>query len=258
MAKIWILPYSNVSQGAKRLAKALDVKRLFDYRYKYLKAFDVVVNWGNGQAPLMGISPLKLKVLNPFERVSVSVNKLSTFNRLKEAGVRIPEFTTSVDTATQWLNKGATVVCRQKLTGTRGEGIIIASPEQPKIPQHVKLFTKYKKKKAEFRVHVFRGEVIDFQQKKRRKDYEGKADPFIRSEERGWVFCREGVVLPEDAKKQAVDAVMALGLDFGGVDVIWNEQEGRSYVLEINTAPGIEGQTVESYRKAVAKFVKQL
>jgi glutathione synthase/RimK-type ligase-like ATP-grasp enzyme len=45
-------------------------------------------------------------------------------------------------------------------------------------------------------------------------------------------------------------AVAALGLDFGGVDVIWNERRQMAYVLEVNTACGLEGQTVNDYAEA--------
>ena len=38
---------------------------------------------------------------------------------------------------------------------------------------------------------------------------------------------------------EATKAVAALGLDFGAVDVIYNEKYGRAYVLEVNTAPGL-------------------
>jgi D-alanine-D-alanine ligase-like ATP-grasp enzyme len=47
----------------------------------------------------------------------------------------------------------------------------------------------------------------------------------------------------------SVEAVAALGLDFGAVDII-EDKEGNFYVLEINTAPGLEGHTVTSYAKA--------
>jgi len=51
----------------------------------------------------------------------------------------------------------------------------------------------------------------------------------------------------------ALAAVSALGLDFGAVDIIYNEHENQYYVLEVNTAPGLEGTTVEKYAEAFAK-----
>ena len=48
-----------------------------------------------------------------------------------------------------------------------------------------------------------------------------------------------------------------LGLDFGAVDVIWNEHESKAYVLEINTAPGLEGSTVEDYKEFFNRAVTE-
>jgi glutathione synthase/RimK-type ligase-like ATP-grasp enzyme len=42
------------------------------------------------------------------------------------------------------------------------------------------------------------------------------------------------------------DSALALGLDFGAVDII-QDDGGNFYVLEVNTAPGLEGQTIKSY-----------
>ncbi len=66
-----------------------------------------------------------------------------------------------------------------------------------------------------------------------------------------FVFARGGVEAPEDVKTQAIEAIRALGLAFGAVDVIWNEKQQKAYVLEVNTAPGLCGQTLEDYANAM-------
>jgi glutathione synthase/RimK-type ligase-like ATP-grasp enzyme len=50
-------------------------------------------------------------------------------------------------------------------------------------------------------------------------------------------------------------AVSALGLDFGAVDIIWNEREDKCYVLEVNTAPGLQGSTLENYANAIMEVL---
>ena len=62
----------------------------------------------------------------------------------------------------------------------------------------------------------------------------------MRSHAKGWVFCREGVNPPQVVLDQALLAVKALGLDFSAVDVIYNESENKAYILECNSAMGIE------------------
>jgi len=46
---------------------------------------------------------------------------------------------------------------------------------------------------------------------------------------------------------EGLASVMALGLDFGAVDIVYNENDNKAYVLEINTAPGLSGTTLEKY-----------
>src|SRR5690606_23689172 len=118
-------------------------------------------------------------------------------------------------------------------------------------------WVKYKKKKDEFRVHVAFGRVIDVQRKAlRQTDHEGnpidttKIDFRIRNLAHGFIFKRHDISVPSCVTEEAVKAVEALGLDFGAADVIYNAAEGKAYVLEVNTAPGLEGTTVESYTNA--------
>jgi glutathione synthase/RimK-type ligase-like ATP-grasp enzyme len=61
---------------------------------------------------------------------------------------------------------------------------------------------------------------------------------------------REAVSAPNTVEEQAIKAVQALGLDFGSVDVIWNERHSLPYVLEVNTAPGLVGTTVTNFVNA--------
>jgi D-alanine-D-alanine ligase-like ATP-grasp enzyme len=44
-------------------------------------------------------------------------------------------------------------------------------------------------------------------------------------------------------------------LDFGAVDVIYNRAQDKAYVLEVNTAPGLEGSTLDNYVEAIQKVL---
>ena len=81
-------------------------------------------------------------------------------------------------------------------------------------------------------------------------------DGYVRNLANGWVFCRDNVVEPDGLRDAAVSACAALGLDFGAVDIIWNERENKCYVLEVNTAPGLQGTTLENYANAIAAWIK--
>lgn len=253
MAKIAVYPYKMGSQGAKRLAKELGVMCVFPNGKFMPKKTHLVINWGNQQKPKWANYGIIFTILNRWDRIANACNKIKAFTKFKELGVPCPEFTEDQAVAKNWLAKGNTVIGRQKVAAQAGAGIVVFA-EGEKITD-CPLYTKYKKKAKEFRVHVFNGKVIDFQEKRRKQGH--KSNSLIRTEANGWVFCRQGAVLGDAGKAVAIQAVAALDLVFGGVDLIWNQKEDKYYVLEVNTAPGIEGTTVLSYAKAIKKYIQE-
>jgi D-alanine-D-alanine ligase-like ATP-grasp enzyme len=116
--------------------------------------------------------------------------------------------------------------------------------------EDTQLFTRGIKDGKEYRVHVFKGVVIDIVEKRRRNGVdESVADSSIRNLANGYVYCREDVSLALNGKLAAISAVVALGLDFGAVDLIYKDD--KPYILEVNTAPGLEGTTMTRYVNAI-------
>ena len=232
------------------------VPRLFNDRPNPLfdkRGAKHIINWGNSGGQAKAVQ----SVFNPFESVSLASNKLQTFEKLKDVdGVRIPDFTTSRDVAYEWLRKDdVAVVARTKLSGHSGDGIVLVSDKAGELPQ-APLYVKYVKKEKEFRVHVAFGEVIDVQEKRKRQEVDKEDVNFqIRNHHTGWVYCREDIQEPGNLRNMAVLVVQRVGLDFGAVDIIYNVKRNECYVLEVNTAPGLEGTTVDRYAEA---FVKEL
>jgi glutathione synthase/RimK-type ligase-like ATP-grasp enzyme len=253
-----ILPYKIGSQSAKKLANnlisllGLKVRRVRHDGLYRPKARSLIINYGSNARPAW---PVVGKWLNDPSNCASAGNKLRAFEAFKAAGVAIPDFTTDSRVATQWISDGAVVVVRTILNGHSGRGIVLADTAAKLV--NAPLYVKYKKKRKEFRVHVFQGKVIDTAEKrKRRVDNPPAFDGYVRNLANGWVFCRDGVVKPADLDGIAVAACTALGLDFGAVDVIWNEHENKCYVLEVNTAPGLEGTTLTNYTNAILGWIK--
>lgn len=245
MPKFRVYPYKQGSASAKALSEVLEGKVLKLNGSKYRpKAGDVIINWGAGGCPKFGPA----RVLNG--DVSAAANKLTSFRKFTEGQVRVPPFVTTKAEAGRLQFP---VVCRQKLTGHSGEGIVIANNAGELVD--APLYTQYVKKKDEYRVHVIGGEAFFIQRKARKLDVEAP-NWQVRNLAGGFVFVEvEAADVPDDVLTQATRAVAALGLDFGGVDVMWNENEGRAYVLEINTACGLEERTAARYREAVLRFI---
>ena len=252
-----ILPYKIGSRSAKLLAQeltnklGLKVRRVrHDGNYRP-KSHSLVVNYGSAAAPKwVGGAWLQ----NP-SNVSQAGNKLTAFRAFKEANLAIPDFTTSMEEAKAWIASGGVAVCRTLLNSHSGRGIVLSDGERPLV--QAPLYVKYKKKRKEFRVHVFKGQTIDVAEKrKRRVDRDTPFDGYVRNLANGWVYCRGDVVRPHDLDGLAVAACNALGLDFGAVDIIWNEHENKSYLLEVNTAPGLEGTTLVNYTNAIYNWIQ--
>ncbi len=251
--RIFIYPYINSSKSVKALVSglpALAIKRK-ESRFRD-GARKLVINWGRMKLPSIIDEE---KVVNHPDAVRDASNKLRTLKVLTEAGVPCPKFTTDIEVAKEWLTEkqGRCVFARKLLHGKAGAGILACThPEElPPAP----LYTRYIKKQDEYRVHVIGGNVVDVQRKMRRNGAE--ADWRIRTGANGFIFGRGGIEPPEQVLEVAVRAVVALALDFGGVDVIWQRASEKAFVLEVNTAPGIEGTTVGIYADAFKEMANE-
>lgn len=245
--RVVLHPYKIGSRSCLALRDALRARGVRCSRTgrKYRQRVgDVFVNWGASTQ-----AGLQFR-LNPPDMSAAATDKLALLRKL--AGVRTPEWTDDKQVALQWVQEGATVFARTLLRASSGRGIVVCTTPDELVD--APLYTKYVKKMSEFRVHVFSNEVIHVQEKRRRADAE-EVDNQIRNHDNGWVFCVQNVEPPADVITQALAAVAASGLDFGAVDVIYNQHYDQAYVLEINTAPGLEGTTVEKYADAIVKFL---
>jgi len=171
---------------------------------------------------------------------------------MQAAGVRVPLFSTVIEEAQEWARDTVSpiVVCRTLVSSQQGKGIVIATNPDEVVP--APLYTKHVRHKREFRVHVINGEVIDFTEKKKPNDGRVVTNEWIRGHDYNWIFCRNGIDLPEDVKLQAINAVKALGLDFGAVDIAYREREAQAFVLEVNTAAGFDYESTTCKRYAEA------
>lgn len=168
------------------------------------------------------------------------------FEHVKGAdqSVFIPDFTSDVNCAREW---GDPVVVRATTTGSGGDGISIVEVGQ-EIPV-APLYTRYQKKTHEYRLHVLGGEVKEIQRKVFVKTEE-KPEPDdwrIRNHTKGFIFQTEAEC-PEAVSTAVLDTLKAFdGLDFVAMDVIYHKPTDKAYVLEGNTAPGLEGPRLAIY-----------
>lgn len=248
-----IYSHNAYSEGAKALKLALGAKKIKNEGSLFKgAAFKKVINWGSTELPK---EIVKCTVINKPDAIALTVNKLSFFNKII-GNVWCPEFTTDLQKALEWLGAGHEVVARTVLNGSGGKGIIMMDKGMEKFPK-APLYVKYIPKTEEYRIHIVRNKLIDVQRKTLNKaklaelgiaaeDINFK----VRNLENGFIYQRENVHPDQTVLNAAAEAVAVSGLDFGAVDLVVHSKTKKPYVLEINTAPGLQGQTVDNYAKA--------
>lgn len=216
----------------------------------------VILNWG-----AVSRSNIKAayRIYNDPAAVANSANKISTLHILKmnDLSFHTVKWTEEIHNAAHWFDTGeaSKVYCRTLTSASQGRGIVVAHSKEALVPAG--LYTLGLDIDREVRVHVFEGKVIDFSQKKRmsseRRESEGiSADEEVRNHKNGWIFAREGVEIPEEAKEVAIKGVNVIGLDFGAVDIAMCNDIPK--ILEINSAPGLEGTTLKKYAEEIYRL----
>jgi hypothetical protein len=246
----------NPSNGARDLVHALNATRLRNFdglnfwskRTKFtLPDNAAIINWGGRLPELDGI-----RVLNGGGNSEDKYQELITL-------------VNNVRTPNVYLVPRAGAIPRRR---NHSGGTDIIKP--PKMPA---FYTQKLDFVSEVRIHSFSGKSIKAGQKKVRPGWKlaasedewlaaQKADipliahPWWRSYNTGWFIDYTGFKSTPDMRQQALESVAALKLTFGAVDIGVTSSDVL-YTLEVNRAPGIEGNTISAYTRAIGRWLKQ-
>lgn len=245
--RLYVYPYNSASESAKLLAEAIGAKRirLQNSTYQY-KEGDLIVNWGNSNCPYPS--------LNSAEALKRSINKLSCFRYLRGQGFEaIPDYWTN---ASDIPESAFPIFCRTEVEGRDGSGIVVATSRSELVD--AKLYTS-RVPGTEYRVTVFQGEVTDIQTKLPRSGVQTLSYD-VKTYANGWGFQRKPVEkhVEEIITSLAADAVRTLGLDFAGCDIVYDMLTQRAYLLEVNSAMGLEGGALDRFASAVLRYKRDL
>lgn len=223
--KLKIVPYKMSSDSAQLLQKKLSEKMGY-YVWRGKEVPDrKLIFWGR------------------------KPDKIGNFNLLLKAKVPHVPFTTDREVAKKWQQEGHIVFARTP-GGQKGINIDVIQPHQ-ELPDRP-LYTRYVKNYTEFRVNVAYDKAIHVSQK--RKSNAVEVNPFIRSQSGGWDF-RKPLFEPNGLRQLAIAASKAVGLDFSGVDIIYNKFYDKLYVLEVNSAPWLNETIADKYATEIAANV---
>ncbi|UMO76475.1 putative glutathione synthase/RimK-type ligase [Pseudomonas phage BroderSalsa] len=289
--KLNIFKGDRPSNGARNLQEALGATMLKSTGSKYSGRQDsCIINWGctNLEAHrLAGIAGrANRQFLNKPEAIELCTNKLEFFKMMQE---HLPDhlipYVENYQDALELVVNGSRMYARTVLNSHSGKGIVLMLNNRDLETQAVaqvrrsetqtyiigennervlhekvvntKLFTQgVQGRRDEYRVHVFRDAAILVQQKKRGEGWQGNPNynSIVRNVASGWIYAVNDVDgLGKDACIQAaIKAVGIAGLDFGAVDLVFKHDNNKAYVLEINTAPGLDedGSALAAYKEA--------
>lgn len=207
----------------------------------------------NGKKINFGIGAYRSAINSP-EAIAKASNKRVALEIMNEAGVPVPQQYDPQHAIAhfQYFGEGYKLVGRPD-SHRQGRGFWLCNSERDVRrslagTQHkakATHFMDYIEAEKEFRVHVVNGNSIKISEKV-------GGNGVTRNHNNGATFQ-----YPYDfhhkktLRKVAKQAVEALGLDFGAVDVLW--ADGKAYVLEVNTAPCLtdtHSDTLDRYVKA--------
>jgi glutathione synthase/RimK-type ligase-like ATP-grasp enzyme len=195
----------------------------------------------------------KLRPLRKQFKYGQSINKIQQYDWFRAHEIPSLEYSTDAQWAKEKLAEGATIFGRKYLNASCGKGIVVMEKAEDFVTCPV--YTLYKKKKREFRVHVFKNQVVAVVEKLRRKGFAGERDTKIRNLANGYVFVQSVSNEPEGLRALALSAAAVSPSDFRGVDIGFNEKKSELFVIEVNSAPGIQGSNVNKYLQAIISHV---
>lgn len=205
---------------------------------------EAIIRWGSQREPERG-------GINSPVALALASDKLRSLRALREAGLLVPDFTTTAPSERGWLGR--------KRKGYGGLDIVLRAeyPTEPSEAERAyylsEWYSKYVPNTREYRIHVFADAVIRVQGKY--LDFpEHHTNPYIKNYAQGFRFRTPDKRLNADRTEAAIAAVSALGLVFGAVDLLIGEDR-RAYVLEVNTAPKLAPLTCSQYTAAIRDYL---
>lgn len=230
------------------------------------KTLDVVLprqgaTVGEGCLPLIRhFRMMGIRVINNLEAILLARNKMLCLQALSGAGLSVPgscfvnidtEFSTAVE------RLGGYPVVVKAVTGRQGEGVILAESERD-IKGIRSAFVEGGRGlvvqhfippmgRQDIRVLVLGGQAIAAMSLHPREG-DFRANFHLSGQSRP-------IILTTALEETAIRAAQAVGLEIAGVDLMV-EQEGCSYVVEVNYTPGFKGLEEATGQDIAGKIVQ--
>lgn len=213
-------------------------------------------------------------IVNPKEMVRAASNKRQARIAFQEADVPSPKLFLRGSSIT----KADLPVVGRTSYHNKGKGFWFCktlAEVRRAVDRGATHFLEFVPKTREYRVHTFCKKNTFGKESRETEDYvsvklvekvwQGKNKPDPRqvqkNHEFGWVFLGQ-----QDRREEELDvvryaakqAIAALGLDFGAVDVMYKIKDKRPYVLEVNSTPSLADDTADTCEVYAKRILSML
>lgn len=238
MNNILVVSPNCTSDSAVGLAELLDVpyysKERYDNSIANATGHSKVINWGCSRINEDNI------LLNKPRAVRRSLNKLRTFELLSEH-VRMPVMTLSKEEAKQWAEQGRQVVIRNRIKGSKSQGVFITYDPADVETMPAKFYTRFIENCTEVRVNVYKEKILTV---------------YHKVPSNGDFRFKIQMGAETNPPLEIVDMVYKvgehIGLDMYGLDVLLTPK-GKYFLLEVNSAPILFPITMKRLAKSIKK-----
>lgn len=202
----------------------------------------VDINWGRNVAN---------SELNP--NINNSTNKRKMRELFKEHGVPMPKLWTEAEACEAYISGKTPPLIGRPDRHTKGRGLwkinsitqlnrALLGRRRKRAATH---FMEYIESDREYRVHIFKGKSIRISEKD--FDSDGK-----------YTTKKPGNIHLRNIREAAKNAVQALDLDFGAVDILARGENNREvFVLEVNASPGLGGTMPQLYIETFRRWKEE-
>lgn len=250
--KAYVWPWNPRSVGASLLGKALNIP-VYNSDYMTLDTTTpyTILNWGF----TVNYSRSNFNVINDPRRI-VEAKKSKVFFKLAGKVTEVPPHTDSIAEAIGWLRDGVEVLAKGG-SQSRSANEWATFDEHPLSFVEATHYAQYKKKSAEFVVHVVGPAVVGIEKIVPMvvDDKDVVFNHRFRTRQNGFVteLVEEGY--PEHIESDAIKVVEALGLTFGSVHFLWNNVTKKSYALGYEPTPIMSQAIVKGYAEGLKRHL---
>jgi glutathione synthase/RimK-type ligase-like ATP-grasp enzyme len=246
----FLLYSQNTSKTGRRLGRLLQIPH---GRTPPDEAQDVLIRWGSSTR----VAHRPQRVLNTKKGIEQVTDKLKALEQLRVHHVPTPRVTRlTTHGSLEMMNFP---VLARRIHHQEGRDIVLCmqvADVQQAQRNGSEYVVEYIPTRTEYRMHVFNQEIIRSSQKVINLNANPEVfKPWIRNHNSGFVFVNPREQPSPSTKMAAIDAVQNTALTFGAVDVIVGDN-GRPYVLEINTGPGLVESGLRTYAEKFAELLQ--